>query len=783
MAKEKEMKALVSLEGRVDKSLTSSFKQVRSSLNDLDGATSNYSKSFSKSMEKVKKDHEILKSVIGNTIGNLAARGIASISSAINNSMDDAIARVDTLNSYRQTMQNLNYDVNEVDNALQSLQDGIDGLPTTLPAIVEMQQQYAALTGNISLATDLTVALNDATLAGGQGQEVASRAMEQWYKVIAKGKPDLDAWTSINSAMPAQMNQIAQSLLGTKAKSQDLFEAWKSGKVTTEQVQDALIKLDKEGGEGLKSFADQAQSATGGIATSMANIKTAITTGVANVIQSIGASGISGALNDFKGGIKLAFGEVADAVPLIVKGLESGDFSPVVEKLGHIFEDITQNIDFGKISEKVGQIIPVLVSGFAANIPAMVEVGIQIMDGVTRGLIAGLPKLLQEIPSILGGVAEAFSSNPVALIAGILTAISPAVSIFGKLVSGIMKGIAVFQRIKGIISGFVSTLRVFGMVAKIAFMSISPPVLIAVGAIAALIAVGVAVYKNWDTIKAKASQLGAFLSAKMSQISAWVSQKLAAIKNFFSNALNFIVRLVYIRFVLIPRYILQTMASAASAARQALSNVKQVFVNKLNEILQWVRNKLAQIRAAFAHPITATVNIAKNIKEKISKSEGKAKGGFTRGVTIAGEDPRYPVEAVLSFNPKYRDQNIAYWAKAGRMLGATAADMNKATASYSGTMPGTNEAYSARVGRSLSAPTANPISIASPVNRNRNTVNMGGISFSPTVKVETKNGEKMKPETIIKALRDFEPEFIDFVMQALAAREEGAYVTEGAGLY
>ena len=62
-------------------------------------------------------------------------------------------------------------------------------------------------------------------------------------------------------------------------------------------------------------------------------------------------------------------------------------------------------------------------------------------------------------------------------------------------------------------------------------------------------------------------------------------------------------------------------------------------------------------------------------------------------------------------------------------------------------------------------------------------VNMGGITFSPTIKVETKNGEKMKPETIIKALRDFEPEFIDFVLQALAAREEGAYVTEGAGLY
>lgn len=372
-------------------------------------------------------------------------------------------------------------------------------------------------------------------------------------------------------------------------------------------------------------------------------------------------------------------------------------------------------------------------------------------------------------------------------IAGAAAAIGPLLLICGKLLVFGGQIISTVQTIKALglaarLSKFGSTLRVVGMAAKAIFAS-NPMLLAVVAAIGLLVAAGVALYRNWDTIKAKASQLGAFLSAKMSQISAWVSQKLAAIKNFFSNALSFIVRLVYIRFVLIPRTIFQTMASAASAVRQSLSNVKQAFVNKLNEILQWVRNKLAQIRAAFAHPITATVNIAKNIKEKISKSEGKAKGGFTRGVTIAGEDPRYPVEAVLSFNPKYRDQNIAYWAKAGRMLGATAADMNKATASYSGAMPGTNEAYSARVGRSLSAPTANPISIASPVNRNRNTVNMGGISFSPTVKVETKNGEKMKPETIIKALRDFEPEFIDFVMQALAAREEGAYVTEGAGLY
>ena len=35
-------------------------------------------------------------------------------------------------------------------------------------------------------------------------------------------------------------------------------------------------------------------------------------------------------------------------------------------------------------------------------------------------------------------------------------------------------------------------------------------------------------------------------------------------------------------------------------------------------------------------------------------ASGFATGGFTSGPSIAGEDPRYPTEAVISFNPAYR---------------------------------------------------------------------------------------------------------------------------------
>lgn len=43
-----------------------------------------------------------------------------------------------------------------------------------------------------------------------------------------------------------------------------------------------------------------------------------------------------------------------------------------------------------------------------------------------------------------------------------------------------------------------------------------------------------------------------------------------------------------------------------------------------------------------------------------------ASGGFTDGISIAGEAGR---EAVISFDPAHREENIGYWAAAGKLLG------------------------------------------------------------------------------------------------------------------
>ena len=171
------------------------------------------------------------------------------------------------------------------------------------------------------------------------------------------------------------------------------------------------------------------------------------------------------------------------------------------------------------------------------------------------------------------------------------------------------------------------------------------------------------------------------------------------------------------------------------AILEPIANVLGTIIGWISQVVEWVASGLSWVVGLF----TGDTKIE-------SSMEGYAAGGFTSGPSLAGEDPRYPTEAVISFNPAYRSANLAYWAKAGEMLGA----MDEGSYEPISSGSGTSVVY-----------------------------DLSGLSFSPTIKVDGNTDE----DALIRKLRDLEPEFIDFILEALARREGGAYVTADSRLY
>ena len=187
---------------------------------------------------------------------------ISTAISTINNSIDGAVSRLDTLNNFPKVMSNLGIASEESSKAIDTLSKGLQGLPTKLDAG--------------ALAVPL--------LAGGASAEIQETALEQLSQAYAKGKPDMMEWRSIQTAMPAQLNQVAKAFNMT---SDELGEALRYGRISMDEFMQKVVELNKNGVNGFKSFEEQAKNSVGGIKTSITNAKTAITRGVANIISSI----------------------------------------------------------------------------------------------------------------------------------------------------------------------------------------------------------------------------------------------------------------------------------------------------------------------------------------------------------------------------------------------------------------------------------------------------------------------------------------------------------------
>ena len=217
---------------------------------------------------------------------------------AISGSIASAVNRVDTIANFPKIMSSIGYSADDARATIERLSAGIDGLPTSLDAIVGSVQKIAPVSGSLATATDVALAFNNALLAGGKSQEVMNSAFEQYSQMLSTGRVDMQSWKILAQAMPGQLNQIAKALLGANANQADLYKAMQSGVITFDQFNNAIVSLNNEGLPGYASFAEQARISTESIGTAWTNVQNRINKAVDKIIDKIGQANNAGALND-----------------------------------------------------------------------------------------------------------------------------------------------------------------------------------------------------------------------------------------------------------------------------------------------------------------------------------------------------------------------------------------------------------------------------------------------------------------------------------------------------
>ena len=165
-----------------------------------------------------------------------------------------------------------------------------------------------------------------------------------------------------------------------------------------------------------------------------------------------------------------------------------------------------------------------------------------------------------------------------------------------------------------------------------------------------------------------------------------------------------------------------------------------------------------------------------------------AEGGFTEGLSFAGEAG---VEAVISFDPRFRKENLSYWSQAGEKLGVQMGDNPiENYININNIINITKDLLSTRTEDIKALPqTALYSRMINSDNENYQTLSQysnvtivydfSGLSFAPHIEVKGNSDET----TIIKQLRKEEYEFYDYLEELIRRMGEGKYDSENCRVY
>lgn len=336
-------------------------------------------------------------------IGSLISGVVQSAIGTVTSSMGTAISRLDTLKNFPRIMANMGIDGAVAEASISELADSIDGLPTSLDALVSFAQKIVPAFGrDMGLATKSAIAFNHAIVAGGKDATLQANALEQWSQMLAAGKVDMAAWRSVVNAAPAQLQQVAESMgfLNTMDLYNNLVGS-KDGTIPLTELNEAFLRLEDEGLGSYASFAEQAATATAGIGTALTNVGNRVSKALASVLDWVGQENISGFINS----ISSRFGPWAESLTATLNRLDvrgrivrvAGAFSAAMGEVRPALEPVM--LALGGI---VGEALPLAERLLGDVAKKASELARPLADGV----LPVLDRMRDTLPTLEGWISD-----------------------------------------------------------------------------------------------------------------------------------------------------------------------------------------------------------------------------------------------------------------------------------------------------------------------------------------------------------------------------------------
>lgn len=351
----------------------------------------------------------------------------------------------------------------------------------------------------------------------------------------------------------------------------------------------------------------------------------------------------------------------------------------------------------------------------------------------------------------LGAAIEPVTTAWTNLKTQLLQAVAPAIE---TVANGLQKVIGWMQEHPAVVQALVAALAVLAvgitavaiavgiytvaqMAANVAMLPVILIALAIVAAIAAVIAIVILLKTHWEQIKQVTINVwNTIVNVVTTAVSAAAQAVVSVVTSIWSGLVS-IVSAIWNGIKNAVMAIWNAIKSAASSFASGVVSVISSVWSGLTSILTAPFRALGGVIDGIKSKVSGFVNSVKGIGSKVAGAiglPGFAKGGFTQGLSIAGEAG---TEAVISFDPRYRADNLKYWAQAGRMLGADASDF----------------VLSGGGGATV------------------NTVAIDNISFAPNI---TFNGDTDR-ESVVDAIREEYPEFLDMLEEWFAERGVTTY--------